>query len=398
MKKKSFLPILCCNLFLTLTFLFFSPLEVIARNAGEFFFPLSNIWLFQLLVSVIGALLLTFFMLLLPPRAGLIAAAVTLGLGIATYIQILFLNGSIQSMAGKAIDISSSDKTRNLVVWILILLTTVLVVFLFSRKYRRNTGTAMSIISAALVAMQLAGFVGAALTMGSEASADQQDHVLSAQGQFELGSEENVIVFVMDTADGAWAREMLERWPDLKDTLSGWTWYPNATSRYNRTYPALPYMLTGQPCHFDLPVSDYINEAYTSGIAFLKNLFEAEVDIRILTPDPDMIADLADPYVANTVNYNYRSFSNLYLPRLEKVLLRIGIYKGAPYSFKNYGLYDLNYANTASFRIHNDPETNYRNYDYEFHDRLVQKGLTVSNVYAKAFRFYHTAGTHIGVF
>lgn len=398
MKKKPFWPILCCNVFLLLTTLFFSPLEVVARNAGEFFFPLANVWWFQLLVCLAGSLLLTFLMLLLPARAGLIAAAAMLGLGLSAYVQILFLNGFIPSMTGKAIDISSSDRILNLVVWIAITLLAVLLVFLFSRKYRKNTGLALCAVSCALIVMQLAGFVSAALTMDAEITEKRQNHVLSARGQFDLGSDANVVVFVMDTADGAWAREMLDRWPDLKDTLSGWTWYPNATSRYNRTYPSLTYMLTGQTCHFDKPVPTYVDEAFTNGAAFLKNLADAGVDTRILTPDPDLISDRADPYIANAVNYDYADFGNLYLPRLERVLLRIGIYKSAPYLLKNYGLYDMNYVNTASFKIHNDPETKYGNYDYEFYAKLRSNGLTVSDTTAKAFRFYHTAGTHIGVF
>ena len=397
MKKKPFLTVLCCNLLLVLTVLFFSPMEVVAMNAGEFLFPLASVWWFQLLVCCAGALLLTLLMILFPARAGLAAAAAALGLGIAAYVQILFLNSLVPSLTGRAIKISSSGMILNLVIWIAIVLLSAVLVFLFSKKHRKTTELAMRAVAGALIVMQLAGFVGSALNMDTEVTGDRQNHVLSARGQFELGSDENVIVFVMDTADGAWAREMLDRWPELKDTLSGWTWYPNATSRYNRTYPSLTYMLTGEECHFDKPVPAYVDEAFTSGIAFLKGLSNAGVDTRILTPEPNLISDLADPYIANAVNYDYSDFGNLYLLRLEKVLLRIGIYKSAPYLFKNAGVYDMDYVNTASFRIHNDPETKYGSYDYEFYAKL-KKGLTVSSGYSKAFRLYHTAGTHIGVF
>ena len=397
MKKKPFLTILCCIFLPVLTILFFSPLEVIAMNAGEFFFPLANVWWFQLLVCLAGSLLLTFLMVLLPVRAALTAAAAALGVGIAAYIQILFLNGLVPSLTGRAIKLPPSGMALNLVIWIAVTLLTAFLVLLFSRKARKSTEFVMRAVACALIVMQLAGFIGSALSMNTEVTEERQDHVLSAKGQFELGSGENVIIFVMDTADGAWAREMLDRWPDLKDTLSGWTWYPNATSRYNRTYPSLTYMLTGEECHFDKPVPTYVNEAFTTGIAFLKGLSDAGVETRILTPDPDLISDLADPYIANAVNYDYGAFGNLYLLRLEKVLLHIGIYKSAPYLFKNQGVYDMDYVNTASFRIHNDPETKYDNDDYEFYAKL-KKGLTVSSEYSKAFRFYHTAGTHIGVF
>ena len=157
MKRRHFITILCCNLLLTLTVLFFSPLEVVAINAGEFFFPLTNVWLFQLLVSVAGALLLTLFMLLFPARAGLTAAAVALGIGIAAYVQILFLNGLVPSLTGSAIKISSSDRIWNLVIWLAIILLVALSVFLFSRKARKTTELAMRAVAAALVIMQLTG-------------------------------------------------------------------------------------------------------------------------------------------------------------------------------------------------------------------------------------------------
>ena len=66
MHKKPFLTIFLCVLLPALTVLFFSPLEVVALNAGEFFFPLANVWWFQLLVCLAGSLLLALLLSLLP--------------------------------------------------------------------------------------------------------------------------------------------------------------------------------------------------------------------------------------------------------------------------------------------------------------------------------------------
>ena len=399
MKKKPFLTIFLTCLFAGLTVLFFAPMEVVLANAGEFFFSFSGVWWFQLLVTLAAALLLTGLLCLLPPRAGLTGAAGVLGVGIAAYLQTYpFMNGLMPSLTGAAIDISSSGVILNLAIWILIILLPLLATVPALKKHRPAAETALRAVAGALIVMQTVGLVSSVMSSNSAPSEKRQDHVLSAEGQFELGSDRNVVVFVMDTADGVWAREMLERWPDLKDTLSGWTWYSNATSRYNRTYPSLTYMFTAEDCRFDRPVPQYVDEAFTRGIGFLKNLSDSGTDARILTPDPELISDLADPYIANSVKYDYTAFDSLYLPRLEKVLLRIGLYKCLPYRFKNLSLYDMNYVNTASFKIFNDPETAYGSYDYEFNDRLKQKGLSVSSRYSRAFRFYHTMGTHIGVF
>ena len=200
MRKKPFLTIFLCVLLPALTVLFFSPLEVVALNAGEFFFPLANVWWFQLLVCLAGSLLLALLLSLLPARAGLTAAAAALGLGVAAYVQILFLNSLVPSLTGQAINLSSGGKVVNLLIWIAITLLAVLLVFLFSKKFRKTAELAMRAVAAALIVMQLVGFLSSALTMDTEVTEDRQNHVLSARGQFDLGSDTNVVVFVIDTA------------------------------------------------------------------------------------------------------------------------------------------------------------------------------------------------------
>ena len=131
MRKKPFLTILLCNLFASLTVLFFSPMEVILANAGEFFFPFANVWWFQLLVALAAALLLTGLFCLLPSRAGLVASALSLGFGLAAYVQVLFMNGHMVSLTGERFDITSAGIRNNLIIWIVILLLVTLLVFLF---------------------------------------------------------------------------------------------------------------------------------------------------------------------------------------------------------------------------------------------------------------------------
>ena len=59
MKKEPFLTVFLCAACAALTVLFFAPMEVVLANAGEFFFPFSTVWWFQLLVTLAAALLLT---------------------------------------------------------------------------------------------------------------------------------------------------------------------------------------------------------------------------------------------------------------------------------------------------------------------------------------------------
>ena len=395
--SRSFLTILLCNLFLVLTTVFFSPMEVILANVGEFYFPFANVWWFQLLVSLGGALVLTLLFWLLPGRLGLAAAGLSLGVGLAAYVQQLFLNGHMVSLTGERFDIDAAGIRLNLILWCAVVLVVFLAVVLLSRKFRKPAELAMRVVSLALVVMQAVGLFGSYQSADFKASTLRQEHALTAEGEFELSSGQNVVVFVLDTADGTYTQEMLDRWPELNDVLSGFTWYPNALSRYNRTFPSLPYMLTGQDFRFDYPVAEYLDRAYTEGGAFLKGLHDGGVDTRILTFDPELVSTLADPYIDNSRPFPYSAFSSLSLTGLEKVLLRVGLFKCMPYQLKFPFRYDMEYANSMAFRFRNSPDLFYHHLDYEF-GRDLKDSMTVSSSYSKAFRFYHLFGTHYGVY
>ena len=389
--KRPAAAILLCNLFLALTVAFFSPVEVLIANAQEFYFPVGNVWWGQLLAALAAALVLTCLMLLLPVRAGQIAAGVSFALGLAAYAQILLLNGNMVVLTGEDMTVTEAGITWNLVIWGLIILAVLLAVILSGRKHRKGTNTALCAAAAALVLMQAAGLASSALTL--DLSPTKQEHALTTENQFALGKDRNVVVFVFDTADGSYAREMVERWPELSEALSGWTYYPNTVSRYSRTYPSLPYMLTGVENTMDRPVTEVLDEAYTQS-AFLKGLSAAGVDNRILTPDQILVSEKADPWVANSTGYQYSAFGNLNLPELEANLMKIALYKCAPYRFKECFSYELPEVNASSFRSGGeDYDFSYMNDDFQYD---LEDAVTVTDRYGKAFRFFHLFGTHYG--
>lgn len=392
--RRSCLTLLLCSLFLTLTVAFFSPMEVVLMNEGEFFFPFGNVWWFQLLAALAAGTALSLVLLVLPPRAGQIAAAVPLGLGLAAYIQAMFLNGSMVSLTGEKMAVTDSGKTVNLLIWGLVLLGTLLAVILAGRRKQKLTGLIMRGVALALTAMQAAALAGTALTR--QPPDEKPEQYLSVEDQFVLGKDTNVIEFVLDTADGTFVRRMLELYPELYDSLGGWVYYPNATSTHSRTYPSITYMLTGEICHMDLPVSAYVNQAFENS-SFLKGLYEKGTDIRVFTPDPELVSASASDYIANSSGYRYNRFENLDLPRLEENLMKIALYKSLPYQFKNEFRYNTAGVNISSFRR---PEL--MNQDYSFMDPYFRNDfmeydpITVSDRYSRAYRFYHLFGTHPG--
>lgn len=391
--KRQILTVLLCNLFLTLTVVFFSPMEVMAANVKEFFFPFANVWWLQLLLALAAGLVLSGLMLLLPGKAGLIAAGLSLALGIAAYVQALFLNGDMVVLTGEKMTVTPAGVTWNLVLWGAILLLVLLAVILFVRKSPKAVSTAMKAVAAALIAMQAVGFISTVTT--KDLTPGKQEHALITDSMFTFGKGKNVVVFVMDTADGSYAREMVNRYPELSEILSGWTYYPNATSFYSRTYPSLPYMLTGVPNYMDRPVTEFLDDAYSQS-TFLKGMSEGGVDCRVLTSDPNLVSEKADPWLANSTGFQYSSFSNLNLGRLEENLMKIALFKSAPYQFKPLFSYEMAEVNATSFYAYDNPYMYYPYSDDDFQYEL-EDAVKVTDKYSKSFRFFHTFGTHYGV-
>ena len=386
--------ILLCSLFFTLTVGFFSPLEVVLLNAGDFYFPFANVWWFQLAVSAAAALILSLPMIALPPRAGRTAASVFLGAGLAAYLQAMFLNGGMVTLTGERMMITPEESALNLAVWGAVILTAVLAAALAGKKRQKAAEGIMRGVSLALIAMQAVAMAGQALINGTPE--EKPDQYLSAEGEFELSRDTNVIEFVLDTADGTFVRRMLEMYPELGESLGGWVYYPNATSTHSRTYPSIPYMLTGEVCHMDLPVSEYVNQAYENS-GFLRGLYGKGTDIRIYTWDPELVSAGAGEYIANSAGYRYGQFENLNLPRLEENLMRIALYKSLPYAFKNHFQYNIVRINQSSFRMSAEFNRDYSYMDPSFRDDLmIYDPMTVTDRYSRAFRFYHLFGTHPG--
>lgn len=392
--RRDLITILLCNLFLTLTVTFFSPMEVVLANVEEFFFPFRNVWWFQLLIALGECAALTLIMWALPAKAGKAAAGLSLGLGLGAYVQAMLLNGSMVSLTGAPMRLTQSQITWNLVIWGAILLAVFGLAVWGALKNRKAVRNGMRFAAAALTVMQTVAFLSAALT--TDLSERKIDHTLDTAGEFTLAEGDNVVEFVLDTADGTFARSMLERYPELYDSLAGWVYYPNAVSVYSRTYPSITYMLSGGKCTFDVPWEDYIEGAY-SGSGFLRGLAQAGTDTRIYTWDPNLVGNSAEEYVANSSSFRFSQFENLNLEKLEENLRKIGLYKSLPYAFKSSFSYSLPLVNYYSFRFPEEDNGEYAFMDPEFYAGFTEYGhLSLRKDWGKAYRFYHLFGPHPG--
>ncbi len=379
------------SLFLSLTVLFFAPMEVILINIRDFHFSFTNVWFFQLAVSLAAAVLMTLAFSFLPGKPSLLFSALMTAGGLAAWIQVLFLNGNMSILTGDEAAVPGTVKIMNAAIWLAVIAVLVLAVLRLSGKKPKAAHIILRAAAGALTAMQAVALV--TLVLSTDFSAHQEGYHLSGEGLFDFGKGTNVIYLVLDTADREYTETMLSEYPELQESLSGWVYYPNTVSTYSRTYPAIPYMLSGEKCWFDKEPDDYANDAFRNS-AFLRTMSERGTDIRLFSSDPQLLGKEGLKYIANAV-FTGDERKHLDYLQLEKNLVRIALYKVMPYAAKDLFQYKLEIINLSSFDYRP-----FRQYlDPMIYDSLLENnGVTVSAGKQDTFRMIHLYSAHPGAY
>ena len=252
------------NTFFWLTALFFSSMEILFRNLAEFTFSAHHVCWIMLIFAAGIALLVSAVEALLSKKAVLWIAVITILGGICFYIQMIFLDGQMLEMMGENIPFSRDINIKNLIVWIGIAICYLFLCSVLKRRAGEDKlSEVLMIVSAGLLIIQTTGLVSTRMSITKEEL--NKDSYLSAEGEFDLSPTKNVLYFILDTCDREYVDAALEEDPDLFREFTGFTNYRNCTSKYSRTYPALPFLLTGEKCFFDLPKEVYIHQAHEKG-------------------------------------------------------------------------------------------------------------------------------------
>ena len=214
---------------------------------------------------------------------------------------------------------------------------------------------------------------------------------------FDLSVNKNVIVFLLDCFDGRTMDAILEQQPDILEPLEGFTYFPNATSVYSRTYPSVPYLLSGNMCYFDQKPAEWVNGAFADS-NFIPELVDAQVNIGLYTYDyylGNSIKDKVENYIV-TEEADELLFDKTVLSMAKMIL-----YRDMPYLMKKRLTYDINEINyivtegAAGSSQGEERISQYKNFDDEWFDtELKERGITLTDAEG-VFRFYHLGSCHL---
>ena len=303
------------------------PLEIFAGNVGELFFGTGDFfWMFlaaSMAAVAVGAVILS----LLPDRVRRFLYTLIFAVSLCCYIQNLFLNLELIKTDGSKVDWSlvSGYSNCTILVWISLIVTVfvilqwgpcekpviitgsigvcawlishndmddskkvmtcvvicILCVILlwvdgtwnvFGRFQKGQTDPkkcrekVLIILSSFFVLVQTVAVISILVTNPYSVSAkERRMYALSSEKEFSVAPGKNIIVLILDRYGNKAYENMLEEEPEAGEILKDFTFYNNANSEYNYTFPSLTHMLTmADPMVSTTTTDRYKEQAWSS--------------------------------------------------------------------------------------------------------------------------------------
>lgn len=377
--KQKVLLTAAVNFFFVFTIIVFTPYDIFFRNQSEFVFGFLDFWWimasFGLLVFVI---LMTVF-LKLPSRALIIALSLLFSITFCAYIQRMFFNLHITSMVGEALDIREHPiwALINLIIWLSIIVGTVILLNRKGELWKR----VVTIVSSGLIIVQAVALISFALS--GNIISKEENLVLTTDGLYEVASNHNIIVFLLDQYDLTFLDSVLAETPDFYDELEGFTRFDNMTSVYSRSYPSNTYLLTGLELdeYYVKPYADCVDKAFSEStfLPYLKDLGYS-VDIYSNT---EFVGCNSKGLVDN-----YKSGVKVLYFDVVREFLRGSFYFVSPYVVKPFfwffnELQTKTVEDTVYNIVHEAP----------LYQRLQETGLSIGEN-RNSYKYIHTWGAH----
>ena len=318
---------------------------------------------------------LTLLLAVLPRRAFPWGQGVLLGLGVAALLQGNGLNADYGALNGQAITWGEYTVYGliNTALW-----AGILFICLSLRQWKRFG--ALCVVLPCLLAVGEGGWIA---YRAAQAPTPQTETYLSQAGLYTVGTEENLLVLVLDSVDADQFAQALAEDPDLSRRLEGFTWYRNAMGLSDPTKYGLPALLTGQAYTQPVDYAGFIAAAYADAPLYTMlagDVWDARffTDSRYVSLDAGVVDNLAREELA--VNDP---------AGLTRDLLRLCAFRYAPHFLKPqlwmYSNVFLPYAQAQG-------EPVYEVTDPAFDARLREEGLEAT--VERAFRLIHLTGMH----
>ena len=268
---------------LTYTLLLYLPTDTFLNNQNEFDYPLQSFIFMMLAFAAVCALLLSAIAALIgtiiPKIDRQNILGLFFGLNIAAYIQYLFMNGLVGELDGNEY---LNDKFEP---WMMInMFIYVVVIFVPTILYKAKPEQTKKLNKYGpllLTAMETLVILISLLAAGEKAFYSAKFYVDNSE-QYVVSKNENIIVFILDAADNAYFKTILQDSPECFEGFEDYTLYTNTCSVYDSTYPSLSQMFAGMEMDNTITAGELYYNAWHSDKAngFYERFHEANYKIN----------------------------------------------------------------------------------------------------------------------
>ncbi|MCQ2516084.1 MAG: hypothetical protein MJ094_04395 [Saccharofermentans sp.] len=384
-----------------LFYMFFvhAPIEFFIINVLELDFVLIDFVPMMISVAITITLLLSTGLSFIKYKFGKWIIALVFALDLCMYIQINFMNKALGLMLGYDVEIDIGQIIINALIWLGIFV----VCLFFTWKYSKYTKKAITYLCIALFVMQLSSIVVALIQSPSKVfHADTQRYILRGDEQYVVSSQDNVIVFVLDTYSSTYFDIVTEEYPEVVDLLHDFTYYNNADSKYMTTTYSLNYLLSGYEWESDVTKDKFFYNAWTSDSCneFYSDLenqnyvfnFYSDVGGYTVIEDSEIITSKI-----NNLEYGYYG-ERAYIvdsQELLDLLIHSSAFRFAPLMLKQQFLFSVGDFSPVSDNVGSNQQSivPIATLNHEFYQGLLENGLSVDDSH-NYYIIHHTDGIH----
>lgn len=382
---KSNLNLLLSVALMLMTMTIFGPLELYMTNSSEFWFDFAEMLKISgILTAVMGTVLLGIGFLLKGKARSLYAALIFI-VALCLYIQGNFLNIDYGILDGKSVDWSSfvGYAVFDTMFWAVFIAA-----FMLLWKKKEAWFSKIQLFAPVFIIIIQIMTLGVLLISGGVFSpVEEGSRYLSTKNLFNIGEEENIIVFVLDAFDGGYLEEIFDSEPEKYESIfSDFTYYTNVAAGGAATHSGMPILICGEHYPGEITYNEYIKSSFNRD-GLYSELKAKGYSVNMYT-SREFVPYEAVGFVDNLVTDNYTVGSYAGVTQKYGSLTA---YKYMPHLLKRFfWIYTGDFDQYKAGSDNNDPA--YTSDDAWFYSTLVADQLT--RIPGKTFHVIHTTGSH----
>lgn len=184
---------------------------------------------------------------------------------LCTYIQGNYLAGRLPPLDGSPVSWDMYDYQRmyTVILWVVVIILVLAAIKIFHmEKFVKGAG----FLSAGISLMLFITIIVVCIT--NKGLERKLAISASTNYEFEMSTDQNYIILLLDSVDGKRMSEMMEEHPEYKETFSDFTCYENTMSAYPYTLFSVPFIISGDWFECDELIDTYIKNAFKNAELF----------------------------------------------------------------------------------------------------------------------------------